>query len=248
MIRMGVSGWTFLPVPTHLGGPRQRAIKCLHCVCVLYNHWDYGVFHANVCCLWPLLHPFNSLFSRTTWVSQYQKGKTSLDLNQTRDNGFLGWQWHQLDHMQTIWHQTDSHTNTLSFSFYRPDALSDAQPTLSKHRRHNVLSVNAIKMKTRWEVALADVNRTVSTRAPMSWCCWTRFVLARTSSAESQTWSWVISAPRWSLSLTRSDYHQPLSALCILYLLRFMQRKPRYFADNFCQKSIDFNAAFTVRL
>jgi len=28
-----------------------------------------------------LLHPFNGLFSRTTWVSQYQKGKTSLDLN-----------------------------------------------------------------------------------------------------------------------------------------------------------------------
>jgi len=26
-----------------------------------------------------LLHPFNGLFSRTTWVSQYQKGKTSLD-------------------------------------------------------------------------------------------------------------------------------------------------------------------------
>jgi len=42
-------------------------------------------------------HPFNGLFSRTTWVSWYQKGKTSLDLN-----GVLGWQWHQLDHMQTI--------------------------------------------------------------------------------------------------------------------------------------------------
>ena len=25
---------------------------------------------------------FNGLFSRTTWVSQYQKGKTSLDLNE----------------------------------------------------------------------------------------------------------------------------------------------------------------------
>jgi len=33
------------------------------------------------------LHPFNSLFSRTTWVSQYQKGKTSLDLNEARDDG-----------------------------------------------------------------------------------------------------------------------------------------------------------------
>jgi len=34
-----------------------------------------------------LLHPFNSLFSRTTWVSRYQKSKTSLDLNEARDDG-----------------------------------------------------------------------------------------------------------------------------------------------------------------
>ena len=49
-----------------------------------------------------LLHPFNSLFSRTTWVSQYHKGKTSLDLNEAKDDRVGGWQWHQLDHMQTI--------------------------------------------------------------------------------------------------------------------------------------------------
>jgi len=35
-----------------------------------------------------LLHPFNGLFSRTTWVSQYQKGETILDLNEARYNGF----------------------------------------------------------------------------------------------------------------------------------------------------------------
>ena len=29
-------------------------------------------------------HPFNGLFSRTTWVSRYQKGKASHDLNETR--------------------------------------------------------------------------------------------------------------------------------------------------------------------
>ena len=34
-----------------------------------------------------LLHPFNGLFSRTTWVSCYQKGKTSLDLDEARDDG-----------------------------------------------------------------------------------------------------------------------------------------------------------------
>ena len=30
------------------------------------------------------------LFSRTTWVSQYQTGKTSLDLNKARDDGVWG--------------------------------------------------------------------------------------------------------------------------------------------------------------
>jgi len=40
--------------------------------------------------------------------------------------GVWGWQWHQLDHMQTICTslQTDN-TNTSSLNFYRPDALSD---------------------------------------------------------------------------------------------------------------------------
>jgi len=29
--------------------------------------------------------------------------------------------------------QIDNHTNTSSLNFYRPDALPDAQPTVSKH-------------------------------------------------------------------------------------------------------------------
>jgi len=29
------------------------------------------------------------------------KGKTGLDVNEARDDGVLGWQWHQLNHMQT---------------------------------------------------------------------------------------------------------------------------------------------------
>jgi len=37
-----------------------------------------------------LQRAFNGLFSRTTWVSWYQKGKTSLDLNEARDDGVLG--------------------------------------------------------------------------------------------------------------------------------------------------------------
>jgi len=41
-----------------------------------------------------------------------------MDLNDGRDDGVLGWKWHQLDHMQTIWHQTDNHTNASSLNFY----------------------------------------------------------------------------------------------------------------------------------
>jgi len=46
----------------------------------------YGVLVT----LTPLvLHPFSGLFSRTAWVCQYKKGKTSLDLNEARDDGAL---------------------------------------------------------------------------------------------------------------------------------------------------------------
>ena len=81
------------------------------------------------------LHLSNGLFSRTTCVSRYQIGKTSLDLNEARDDGVLEWQWHQPEHMQTICTslQTDNHTNTTSVKFYRLHALADAQPTVSKH-------------------------------------------------------------------------------------------------------------------
>jgi len=34
--------------------------------------------------------------------------------------------------------QTENHTNTSSLYFYRQDALPDAQPTVSKHRRQRV--------------------------------------------------------------------------------------------------------------
>ena len=85
-----------------------------------------------------LLHPFNGLFSRTTWVSRYQKGKTSLDLNEARDDGVLRCSSISWTIMQTIYIslQTDNHTNTSSLNFYRPDALPDAQPTVSEHRTH----------------------------------------------------------------------------------------------------------------
>jgi len=76
-------------------------------------------------------HTFNGPLSGTTLVSRYQKGKTILDFTDARVSE---WQWHQLGHMQIcISLQTNNHASTPSLSFYRPDALPAAQPTVSKH-------------------------------------------------------------------------------------------------------------------
>jgi len=74
------------------------------------------------------LQPFNGLFSRTTWVSRYQKGKTNLDFTGARDSE---WQWHQLDHMQVCTLlQTDNHASTPPLCFLQAGCPS-CHPTNS---------------------------------------------------------------------------------------------------------------------
>ena len=86
---------------------------------------------------------FSSLVSGSTLVSRYQKGKTSLDLNNLGKRWWgFGMQWHQLDHMQTIRTslQTQITTPTPRHSIsYTRDALPDAQPTVSTHWRQSVI-------------------------------------------------------------------------------------------------------------
>ena len=54
-------------------------------------------------------HTFSGPLSRTTQVSQYQKGKTNLDFTEARNSE---WQWHQLGHMQVCTSlQTDNHAH-----------------------------------------------------------------------------------------------------------------------------------------
>jgi len=71
-------------------------------------------------------------------VSQYQKGKTSLDFTEATDSE---WQWHQLGRVQVCTSlQTDNNASTphpTTQFFYRPDALPAAQPTASKHCSHH---------------------------------------------------------------------------------------------------------------
>jgi len=73
--------------------------------------------HTHVC---PL--------SGTTRVSQYQKGKTSLDFCEARDSE---WHWHQLGHMQVCTSlQTDNHTSIPPLSFLQAGCPS-CHPTNS---------------------------------------------------------------------------------------------------------------------
>jgi len=51
-------------------------VKCLWSSFFIYDTLILTILHYIT-----LLHLFNGFFSRTTWVSQYQKGKTSLNLN-----------------------------------------------------------------------------------------------------------------------------------------------------------------------
>jgi len=49
-----------------------------------------------------------------------------MDLNEARDDGGFGMQWHQVDNMQTICTslQTDNHTNTSSLNFLQAGCSS----------------------------------------------------------------------------------------------------------------------------
>jgi len=148
MIRMGVNGWMFLLVPAYPCCPGSKAVKrslFLLCPFPFSRYCSIHVSPIPFPTRRPLLLPVSlakrsyllDTLPREKWqpvatlVSRYQKGKTSLGLNEARGDGVLGCQWHQLG-MQTICTslQRDNHTNTPSLNFYRPDALPDAQPTV----------------------------------------------------------------------------------------------------------------------
>jgi len=76
-----------------------------------------------------LLDLFNGLFSRTTWVSRHQKCKLFWIL---LEQEMMGWQWHQLNHMQIICTslQTDNHASTASLIFLQA-GCSSWRPTNS---------------------------------------------------------------------------------------------------------------------
>jgi len=77
--------WFYLSATGSPGWSRTRAVKWT-CMCVC--DWDSIRWWGQIWLL--LLHPFNASFPKPPWISRYQKGKTSLGLNEARDDGVLG--------------------------------------------------------------------------------------------------------------------------------------------------------------
>jgi len=150
MIRMGVSGWMFLLVPAYPGCPGSKAVK----------------------------RSLLLLLSRTTWVSRYQKGKTSLDFTEARDSE---WQWHQLGHMQVCTSlQTYNHASTLPLNFLQTGCPS-CRPTNSVKALKGLQLLQYWQQKavllppmTKWLLWLMpDIPYTSQCTIPsVLWRCW----------------------------------------------------------------------------
>jgi len=104
-----------------------------------------------------LLHAFNGLSSRTTWVRRHQKGKPFWILLKQE---MMGWQCHQLDHMQIICTllQTDNYASTPPLSFYRRDA------TVLKAHKFSI---------TKWRTLHQD---DIAYSSCSEWCLWQHVV------------------------------------------------------------------------
>ena len=69
----------------------------------------YPFYHPSVSNHWQQQqHPFYGLFSSATWISQYHSGSMKQEM--------MGWQWHQLDHMQIICTLLHASTSSLIFT------------------------------------------------------------------------------------------------------------------------------------
>jgi len=105
-----------------------------------------------------MLRTFNSLFSRTTWVSRLQTGKPFWILLKQEMMGGSGISW-------TICKSFAPHSRQIAMPvphhwiFYAPDALPDAQPTVLKHWRQDMIMVlSKILVLTAWLMIGAKPN------------------------------------------------------------------------------------------
>ena len=105
------------------------------------NWQNYGYESVTPFLAHPV-HPFNSLFSRTTWLSRYQKWKTSLDLNEARDDGVWGWQLASVGPYANNLHLSAPHSRQITAPTPHHSIFTDRKLSLTpnqqckKHWRH----------------------------------------------------------------------------------------------------------------
>ena len=96
-------------------------------------------------------HPFNGLFSTTTWVSRHHKFKPIWILMKQETMGWGGgMSWTICKSFAPRSRQTTTPASHHSLS-YRPDALPDAQPTVSKQQtcKQRMSSLPSLSPKSR---------------------------------------------------------------------------------------------------
>ena len=117
---------------------------------------DYAGF-AQLCARSPIMHKIMRAHDR---IIQRSLGKTSLSLNEARDDGALGWQWHQLDHTQTICTslQTDNHASTPPLCFLQSGCPSCCLTCSVKALKAVVIAVVIILTVRSKEVLMTVLN------------------------------------------------------------------------------------------
>jgi len=139
---------------------------------------------------------FNGLFSRTTLVSRHQKGKPFWIL---LEQAMMGWQWHQLDHMQIIRISlhTDNHASTSPLSFFK-DRMPFLPPNQQRQSTEGNWTTNVLQHK----IHIKNYSRCGHLLWPPAW---KRNMLYSYSSSgprgESYSWSllwrWLHATSHW---------------------------------------------------
>ena len=107
----------------------------------------------------------------------------------------MGWQWHQLDHMQVIctWLQTDNHSSTSSLNFFDMfgAVLPATQPKASKHWSLPLTYVKLYGSFFSLLLGVWCVNNLLILYC--GWCCLTDDVVDAIAAGDARTMNcWVI--------------------------------------------------------
>jgi len=108
-------------------------------------------------------YSFNGLFSRKTWVSQHQKGKTNLDLIK---HEIMGWQWHQLETICKSYATRARQPHQYLISQFLEAGCSSWHPTnecqSTEYNLYNNVWKNKVMTEAVWEKTHSNTMQSIS--------------------------------------------------------------------------------------